>query len=134
MKTKMIALGTFKGVEGFIIRGNKFETTERRAKVLKRKKLAQQVIPAENKMINPDEKKDSNGGDEESNLLNEENYKVSDLEEVAKLLNMSGYSSLNKENLLKEISDELLKRNISDLNTIGKKEELINLIKDKELN
>ncbi|WP_026188953.1 hypothetical protein [Orenia marismortui] len=65
-------------------------------------------------------------------LLDKEKYKVADLEEVAKLLEMSGYSGLNKDELLKKVSEEILKRGISDLATIDK-EELIELITEEEI-
>ena len=136
----MKALSTFKGVEGFISRGKEFETSERRASVLERKKLAEKVIPKENKMIEPSESKDKDDenketekkGNENNELLDKKKYKVDDLEEIAKLLEMSGYSGLNKDELLKEVSEELLKREISDLANIDK-EELIELISKEEI-
>ncbi len=127
----MKALSTFKGVEGFVCRGNEFETSERRAEVLKRRKLAEVIVPKEHKVIEPSELKDKNNDEkdkEEKNLLDKEKYKVSDLEEVAKLLDMSGYSSLNKDELLKEVSEALQARGINDLASLDK-EELINKIK-----
>ncbi|PRX24096.1 hypothetical protein BX659_12559, partial [Orenia metallireducens] len=42
------------------------------------------------------------------------------------------YSGLNKDELLKEVSEELLKREISDLANIDK-EELIELISKEEI-
>ena len=134
----MKALSTFKGVEGFISRGKEFETSERRASVLERKKLAEKIVPKENKMIEPSEHKDEDNegkkaekkGNEDNELLDKKKYKVDDLEEIAKLLEISGYSGLNKDELLKEVSEELLKREISNLANIDK-EELIQRIEDK---
>lgn len=137
MKIKMIALNTFRGVEGFICRGTEFLTSERRAEILKRGKLAERIMPEENKMMEPKEFKSEDEGEKEkkevdnvSVLLDEDKYKVSDLEDLAKLLEMSGYSGLNKGQLLKRVSEELVARGISDFGGMDK-EKVVEVLRDK---
>ncbi|WP_156924195.1 hypothetical protein [Halonatronum saccharophilum] len=79
---RMRALGTFKGIEGFVVRGSEFETSERRAKVLKRRKLAEEVFgPEEDKAVGPGEMKgDNEEVDDSKELLNGKKFKVADLE------------------------------------------------------
>ncbi|WP_408955820.1 hypothetical protein [Natroniella sp. ANB-PHB2] len=123
---RMRALSTFKGVEGFVIRGSEFETSERRAKVLKRRKLAVEI---EDKAVGPSEiKEDNKEIDDSEELLDGKKFKVADLEEVAKLLEMSGFSGLNKGELIKEVSEQLLKKGFSELLGMSK-EDVIKEIK-----
>lgn len=123
---KMIALSTFKGVEGFIITGREFEATERRADFLERRGLAKRFGPANNKINNPLENK---GG--EVALLADDKYTVADLEEVAKLLELSGYSGLKKEEFINMVSKELGVLGIEDLGEIDK-DSLIEIINERK--
>ncbi|WP_027340224.1 hypothetical protein [Halonatronum saccharophilum] len=129
---RMRALSTFKGAEGFVVRGSEFETSERRAKVLKRRKLAEEVVgPEEDKSVGPGEMKgDNEEVDDSKELLDGKKFKVADLEEVAKLLEMSGVSGLNKDELIKLVSEELSDMGFDNLGQVTK-EEVVEGIRDR---